>query len=192
MPKGMYPRSSGMRSCCPKVWTAERDREVANLYLSGCSTQDIACLFRTNRNRIRESLRRSGTSRRSTANPGDKNPAWAGGRKVDADGYILVWIPSHPQARRGYVREHRIVAERALGRILLLGEVVHHKNGNKENNRPENLEVFSSNGEHLRHELTGKCPKWTEDGYLRMLESAQRKKERARIRRRRVEDDDGQ
>lgn len=36
---------------------------------------------------------------------------------------------------------HRVVAERKLGRPLVEGEVVHHKDGNTRNNEPENLEV---------------------------------------------------
>ncbi|MFZ5650136.1 MAG: HNH endonuclease signature motif containing protein [Bacillota bacterium] len=43
---------------------------------------------------------------------------------------------------------HRIVAEQMLGRSLLLGEVVHHIDGNKRNNKPENLMVFASQEEH--------------------------------------------
>lgn len=46
--------------------------------------------------------------------------------------------------------EHRIVAEQMLGRPLNHGEVVHHIDRNKQNNKPENLMVFSSQAEHAK------------------------------------------
>lgn len=45
--------------------------------------------------------------------------------------------------------EHRIVAAQILGRDLAPEEVVHHLDGNKRNNAPENLMIFASQGEHL-------------------------------------------
>lgn len=47
--------------------------------------------------------------------------------------------------------EHIVVMEQKLGRLLWPWEVVHHINGKKDDNRPENLTVFNSTGEHTKY-----------------------------------------
>ena len=79
-----------------------------------------------------------------TGRGGEDHPGWKGGRK-NQRGYILVWIPAgHPMAemrsKAGYILEHRLVMAERLGRVLAPEEIVHHKNGIKDDNRIENLE----------------------------------------------------
>lgn len=57
--------------------------------------------------------------------------------------YVLLYLPNHHLAdKKGYVREHRLVAETKIGRFLLKDEIVHHIDGNTLNNNPDNLQVM--------------------------------------------------
>ena len=91
----------------------------------------------------------SGIPKRDTY--GSNNPAWRGGETYHTKGYIYQYAPDHPAASNGYVLQHRLVAEEKLGRYLLLEEVVHHKDGNKVNNHPDNIEVFEDQRNHTLH-----------------------------------------
>lgn len=78
---------------------------------------------------------------------GDLGPGFSmrpGGSRIQmASGYIRVHTPDHPQANcDGYVLEHRLVMEQHLGRLLQPSESVHHKNGLRNDNRAENLELW--------------------------------------------------
>lgn len=79
------------------------------------------------------------------------HPRWKGGRVIQK-GYVFVKMPDYPSANKGgYVREHRLVMEKYLGRYLEPEERIHHLNGNKQDNRIENLQLFKNNSEHSKY-----------------------------------------
>lgn len=75
------------------------------------------------------------------------------------DGRVRIFRPNHPsKPKNGWVYRYRLVAEKLLGRPLRRSEVVHHRNGIKDDDRPENLEILSQ-AEHMRRHSKG--PKWS-------------------------------
>lgn len=76
----------------------------------------------------------------------------AGSAFPHSSGYVMEIRWAHPAAnQRGYVLQHRLVAEQVLGRYLMGVEVVHHEDEDGMNNDPSNLWVFPSQSHHMRH-----------------------------------------
>lgn len=148
---------------------------LLSLVEQGTSLSEIARQIGANRRHVKAYLELHEISYDPYSQSGENNPNWKGGRRIDADGYVLIYCPDHPYSvQHGCVREHRLVMETAIGRYLLPEEVIHHIDGNKQNNQIENLRLYPSNGEHLTDELTGCCPNWSEDGKRRIQEGVAR------------------
>ncbi len=110
-------------------------------------------------------------SRRDNFPRGEKHSAWKGNKRR-ADGYILIYLSVddffYPMADHdGYVKEHRLVVAKALGRNLHRWEIVHHKGirfsgiENKSDNLEDNLEL-TIRGQHMTDHSKG-----YKDGYAK-------------------------
>lgn len=77
-------------------------------------------------------------------------------RHKEHSGYISVKMPNHPNANvDGWILEHRLVVSEYLGRPLAKDEIVHHKNGVRDDNKIENLQLFKR-GKHVTLHQLGK------------------------------------
>jgi hypothetical protein len=81
---------------------------------------------------------------------GENSPSWKGGIHIDSAGYRRILAKEHPYCDKdGYVLEHRLVMEDMINRLLLPGEVVHHRDQNRQNNAPKNLFLFPDKRTHM-------------------------------------------
>ena len=130
------------------------DDEVAQIvarYEAGESQEKIAESFHASQPRISRTLRAVGIRSGHTWKEGQRHPNWKGGRAI-VHGYVHVHEPDSPMANsQGYVQEHRLVMAQALGRPLTSRETVHHLNGDKMDNRIENLQL--RHGKHGKGEV---------------------------------------
>lgn len=75
--------------------------------------------------------------------------------RIFFSGYWYLYKPNHPNAIKGgrYIAEHRFILEQKIGRYLNRGEIAHHKNHNKKDNRPENIELLTISEHNRNHAL---------------------------------------
>lgn len=129
-------------------WSKEDAQAIARRWRDGESQEEIAKDYGVRREDVRTLMRKHKVRLPHHHNKarGEQHGMWKGGRITDHGGYILVKVtpedPAFPMANnQGYVREHRLVMSRVIGRLLLPTETVHHKDGNRKNNHPDNLQL---------------------------------------------------
>ena len=87
-------------------------------------------------------MHRNRIQRSGSPGPAGRLRAEPGGWRVDSQGYVSRRANDKDTGHRKYIAQHREVMEKKLGRPLLPGENVHHKNGVKTDNRLSNLEIW--------------------------------------------------
>lgn len=130
-----------------------REKPVVQIICPGCQEIDWISVGSV-LNRLKHNTF-TGKCPKCRANRG----TWTGGRLYNSDGYINRHLRTIPEEHRdlvksmitmpGYVSEHRCIMAVELGRSLLSSEIVHHINGVRDDNRPEDLAV-ETRGQHSR------------------------------------------
>lgn len=151
MPSGVYIRTKktrGLLSKSAKILAEKRPRSLTGKFLSGSlnlptiEANCIVCEKELSKTQKQYCSRKCfGVSCRKNKDSlyphiGSKEKTW--------DGYIIEFNPFHPTApKKGWVREHKRIMSDYLGRPLNKYETVHHKNGIRDDNRLENLELWT-------------------------------------------------
>ena len=134
----------------PLIKPGELDR-IRQMHAAGMGQIGISLALGRSQSFISRVMRNNGI--KTHLSKGPSHSMWKGGR-YKTSGYFIVWVSDDDamagmRNNAGYVMEHRLVMARKLGRPLRRSETVHHINGDRIDNRPENLELRQ--GKHGKH-----------------------------------------
>lgn len=141
-----------VRNCliCNKKFRLKRTIDIERKKFCSRSCKSKFMVQKVNSRPLK--LRLESYQKQSLKVRGKNNPYWKGGIYKERD-YVLIYNPTHPFCnKKGYVREHRLIVEKQIGRYLHKWEITHHINKIKDDNRPQNLMAFKNIGTHLKFE----------------------------------------
>jgi hypothetical protein len=155
-PRRSYVADHQKRSPKRKATLEETKRKIGNpnpsgLCMCGCGAQTVIA----EETRIKSGIVRGCPMRYLKGHrpfkAREQHHSWKGGRLLNR-GHVLLYLPDDPRANsRGYVPERRIVWEKATGLTQKPNDYIHHLNGDKTDNRPENLIALSKHQQLKAH-----------------------------------------
>lgn len=144
------------------------EEQLFNDYVNeGMSQGEIARKYGVSQHVVQRAMKKMGVPTRlaikRSGQARENNNNWKGGRVLVANsrkdtrfsdgGYWYISDPDHPNSKKnGYVAEHIAAATKHIGRPMVKGECVHHKDLNKHNNLPDNL-VICTKRQHREYHL---------------------------------------
>lgn len=143
--KKLQPLTSFYKSIKAKDGLQNQCKDCGRATPRSSSMKNFPCLYCERPARTRKMCGRHYNRWLETGTASPEIPLRTGGKGwVDASGYRVVHNRTHPNARKnGKIFEHTLVMTEFLGRSLFPEENIHHKNGNRLDNRIENLELWS-------------------------------------------------
>ena len=159
----------GKKYIVPVAWIREGRRKYCSQecrfrYQQTVTGERAARWGKGHTSETRDKISRTRTER-GVSPKGENHPNWKGGRLVQ-DGYVSVHIPTLPEPeammarqmrpKEAYILEHRLSMAMKIGRPLKPTELVHHINGDKMDNRPENLAIAERSKHSQEHRLIEK------------------------------------
>lgn len=147
-----------------KTWTAEEVSILVENYNAVSNEKLLKLILKKTKQGIYKKAYKLGLRKskeieflnRSEARKRERSSNWHGGIRTTNKGYRQVLMPEHPRAdKSGYVMEHILVWEKETGFSVPSGCCIHHLNGDKADNRIENLCLMSFGAHTILHH-TGK------------------------------------
>lgn len=138
------------RGGADRQFTEDQVSDMARRWMAGESQTKIAEAYNSKQTTISRVLRKHGIETDTRHAKGDRHGNWNGGKHVSKYGYTLIRVSNDSPYfsmcnNAGYAMEHRLVMAQHLGRPLDKIETVHHINGNRSDNRIENLQLRVGN-----------------------------------------------